>query len=49
VEEWKMNETNFSFEKKVIAIAPVIDKYDSDGNLLGKQPLFWIYPEGKPN
>jgi len=49
LEEWKMNETNFVFEKKVIAIAPVIDKYDSEGNLLGKQPLFWIYPEGKPN
>jgi len=48
LEEWKMNETNFTFEKKVIAIAPVIDKYDSKGNLLGKQPLFWIYPEGKP-
>lgn len=48
LEEWKMNETNFVFEKKVIGIAPVIDKYDRNGNLLGKQPLFWIYPEEKP-
>ena len=48
LEEWRMNETNFVFEKKVIAIAPVIDKYDDQGILLGKQPLFWIYPEGKP-
>ena len=48
LEEWKMGETNFVFEKKVIGIAPVIDKFDSDGNFLGKQPLFWIYPEGKP-
>lgn len=48
LEEWQMNEENFVFEKRVIGIAPVIDKYDSQGNLLGKQPLFWIYPEGKP-
>lgn len=49
LEEWKMNEKNFVFEKIVIGIAPVIDKYDTDGNFLGKQPLFWIYPEGRPN
>lgn len=48
LEEWLMNENNFIFEKKVIGIAPVIDKYDTDGNLLGKQPLFWIYPNGVP-
>lgn len=47
LEEWKMDKNNLVFEKKVIAIAPVIDKYDIEGNLLGKQPLFWIYPEGK--
>ena len=49
LEEWSINETNLVFEKKVIGIAPVIDKYDTEGNFLGKQPLFWIYPEGKPN
>ncbi len=48
LEEWKMNETSFVFEKKVIGIAPVIDKYDANGNYLGKLPLFWIYPEGVP-
>ena len=49
LEEWRMDKNNLVFEKKVIAIAPVIDKYDTEGNLLGKQPLFWIYPEGKPD
>ncbi len=46
LESWKMDTTRFVFEKKVIAIAPIMDKYDPDGNLLGKQPLFWIYPIG---
>jgi hypothetical protein len=49
LEEWKMDKENLVFEKKVIGIAPVIDKFDTEGNFLGKQPLFWIYPEGKQN
>lgn len=48
LEEWSMDKNRLTFDKKVIGIAPVIDKYDQHGNLLGKQPLFWIYPEGKP-
>ncbi len=48
LEEWKMDEENLVFEKRVIGIAPVIDKYDNEGNLLGKQPLFWIYPDRIP-
>lgn len=47
LEEWKMDTNQFVFEKKVIGIAPIIDKFDQEGNFLGKQPLFWIYPKGK--
>jgi hypothetical protein len=31
-----------------MSIAPVIDKYDSNGNKMGKQPSFWIYMNSIP-
>jgi hypothetical protein len=48
VEEWKMNTETLSFEKRIISIAPVVDKFDSNGNRLGKQPLFLIYLNSTP-
>lgn len=46
LEEWFLDEKTFVIEKKVIGIAPLVDKYDANGNFLGLQLLFWIYPEG---
>ena len=45
LEEWYIDEDNLEIEKKIIGIAPVIEKYDQSGNLLGFQPLFWLYLE----
>ncbi len=43
LEEWYIDEDNLEIEKKITGIAPVIEKYDQSGNLLGSQPLFWLY------
>ncbi len=45
LESWTMDESKLVISKKIIAIAPVIDKYDIHGNLVGRQPLFWIYTD----
>lgn len=49
LEEWYIDKEKLNFEKKVIGIALVIDKYDEEGNIIGKYPLFWVYPNGKPD
>ena len=41
-----MDEQNLVFDKKVIGIAPVVDKFDDEGNFMGLLPMFWIYPNG---
>ncbi|MCP4551796.1 MAG: hypothetical protein GY834_07100 [Bacteroidetes bacterium] len=46
LEEWFLDEKTFVIDKKVIGIAPLVDKFDANGNFLGLQLLFWIYPEG---
>lgn len=46
LEEWYMDDQDLVFEKVVIGIAPVAEKYDEEGNFIGLLPLFWIYPEG---
>lgn len=43
LEEWYLNKDNNTFEKKIIAIAPVIERFDAEGNFLANQPLFWLY------
>ncbi len=43
LEEWYLDEERNTFEKKVVAIAPVIEIFDQDGNFLANQPLFWLY------
>jgi len=44
MEEWKVNEQNLDFEKKVAGIAPVARITDASGNVRW-QPLFWIFPD----
>ncbi len=46
LEEWYLDEQNIVFEKVVMAVAPVVNKYDSEGSFIGPQPMFWIYKEG---
>ncbi len=46
LEAWSMDEENMIFDKKVIGIAPVVDKFDDEGNFMGLMPMFWIYPNG---
>lgn len=43
LEEWKYDKDKIVIDKRVIGIAPIIDKKDNDGNLIAVQPLFWIY------
>ena len=43
LEKWYFDETNLSFEKKIIGLAPVLDKFDAAGNIIARQPLFWLY------
>ncbi len=45
-EEWVYNGKDIrSIEKKIVAIAPLLENYDEYGNFRGYQPLFWIYTE----
>jgi hypothetical protein len=43
VEEWSLNTQNFKFYKKVLAICPMIEGLDDQGNLRGYTPLFWVF------
>lgn len=43
LEEWRMDENNLQFDKKVLGISPIIESYDDQGNLRGYMPLFWVY------
>ena len=47
LEKWEYNKDNLLINKKVIGIAPVIDKKDNEGNTIAVQPLFWIYFDEK--
>ena len=46
MEEWRIDQKDFSFEKKMMGIAPVAKRFDQQGNLRW-QPLFWIFPDKK--
>ncbi|MCK5838986.1 MAG: hypothetical protein KAG99_04010, partial [Bacteroidales bacterium] len=43
LEEWYFNDKTLEIEKKVLGIAPVVRRYDENGNLRGHMPLFWVY------
>lgn len=45
LEEWYLDEENLVIEKVIKGIAPVVDKYDHEGNFIGLFPLFWIYKD----
>jgi hypothetical protein len=43
LEEWSMDDKTLEFSKKIVGIAPIIRKYDENGDLRGYMPLFWVY------
>lgn len=43
IEEWSLNTHTFRFNKKVLAICPIIESFDESGKLRGYTPLFRIY------
>ncbi len=46
LESWSYNGNDIrTMEKKIIAIAPMIENYDEEGNFRGYEPLFWIYTD----
>ncbi len=46
LEEWSYDGKDIrTMEKKILAIAPLLENYDETGNFRGFQPLFWIYTE----
>lgn len=42
-EDWFFDKEVSMMKPRIIGLAPVIYKKDPDGNILGKQKLFWIY------
>ena len=47
LEEWQYDKDKMLIDKKVLGIAPLIDRKDSEGNTIAVQPLFWIYFDKK--
>ncbi|MCD4773386.1 MAG: hypothetical protein K8R41_08405 [Bacteroidales bacterium] len=47
LEEWLYDENEISINKKVVGIAPLIERKDGEGNMIAVQPLFWLYFDEK--
>ena len=45
MEEWYFDDRHFLIDKKVIAIAPVVENYGPDGKFRGYEALFWVFEE----
>jgi len=43
LEAWYFNEDKQTLEKEIYAIAPVRLRFDSEGNFLANEPLFYLY------
>lgn len=42
-EDWFYNKATERLEVRILGIAPIIDKYDDNGNFIGSMPMFWVY------
>lgn len=42
-EDWFFDEETSKLEVRILAIAPIIDKYDDNGNFLFEKVMFWAY------
>lgn len=47
LEEWSINPTTLQMDKKILGIAPLLEKYTEKGELQGYMPLFWVYFDEK--
>ena len=47
LEEWYIDESKLDIEKKIVGVAPMLEKYNEEGELRGYMPLFWIYLDDK--
>lgn len=42
-EAWYFDEETSTLGVRILGIAPIINRYDDDGNLLNSGPMFWAY------
>ncbi len=48
-EGWFFNEATSTMETRIIGIAPIVQRFDDNGNFLNEGPAFWVYyPELRP-
>jgi hypothetical protein len=43
LEEWYFDDRHYLINKKVMAIAPVVENYGPDGKFRGYEALFWVF------
>ncbi len=41
-EKWEFNAETYQLVKTVLAVAPIIEKIDTNGSIVGAEPLFWV-------
>jgi len=42
-EDWFFDEETSTFQVRIVGIAPVMEAYDSQGNYIGDETMYWIY------
>ncbi len=42
-EDWFFDKESSTLQVRIIGIAPILDKYDDNGNYIGEQVMFWVY------
>ncbi len=42
-EVWFFDEERSDLDVRILGIAPILDRYDDNGNFLNSGPMFWIY------
>lgn len=48
-EDWIIDRNVGQMVVRIIALAPLVDKYGEDGSFRGSQPMFWLYyPDTRP-
>jgi Gliding motility associated protein GldN len=45
LEKWYLSGDGLGIDKEIIAVAPVLEKFDERGQFVANQPLFWLYLE----
>jgi gliding motility associated protien GldN len=42
-EDWFFDEETSTFQVRIVGVAPVMEAYDSQGNYIGDETMYWIY------